>query len=205
MPKCRVGQLATAEAPQESFALQARPVAGATRRVGAIARQQHVHVHVVGARLQPGEEAFHPVPDLLRPGAFAFDHPPACLGAELAPRRVEGNALLLREFLEVLLAFGVGLGLPGLDRAAAQRSGLVGNDEPIVDADGATEATAGLARAQRGVERELAGGGRVVRQVAVPAARLARVAPGGETLRRIAGSDDLPAAAAPAGAPLRLL
>src|SRR4029077_10426369 len=105
---------------------------------------------------------------------------------KLAPRRVEGDAPLLREFLQVLLAFGVGLGLPGLDRTAAQRAGLVGNDESIVDADGAAEATAGLARAQRRVERELAGGGRVVRQVAVRAVQLARVAPGVETLRRIA-------------------
>ena len=143
-------------------------------------------MHLVGACLQPGEEAFHPVPDLLRPGALALDHPAARLGGQLAPRRVEGNAPLLREFLQVLLAFAVGLGLPGLDGAAAQRAGLVGNDQPIVDADGAPEATAGLARAQRRVERELAGGGRVVRQVAVCAVQLARVAPGVQRLRRIA-------------------
>src|SRR5207247_11052805 len=100
--------------------------------------------------------------------------------------RGEPDAAVLLGCLQVRLAFVVGLGLPGLDRAAAQRAGLVGDDEPIVDADGAPEATAGLARAERGVERELTGGGRVVRQVAVRAVQLARVAPGVQRLRRIA-------------------
>ncbi len=102
-------------------------------------------MHLVGFRLEPGEEALDAVPDSLGPFAFAFDHPLAALGAELAPGRVERDAALFGELLQVFLTFRVGLGLPGLDGAAAKRLTFIGNDEAVVDADRAAEAAAGLA------------------------------------------------------------
>src|SRR6185437_15910929 len=126
------------------------------------------------------------IPDALVPGAFALDDPAAVLGLELAPRHIERYAALLGELLHVLLAFGVGLGLPGLHGPAAQGFGLVGNDEPVIDTDGAPEAAAGVACAHRRVERKEAGGGLLVRAVALRAVQRARVTPGGERPRRVA-------------------
>src|SRR5262249_13101647 len=73
--------------------------------------------------------------------------------------------------------------LPGLDRPAAQRAGLIRDDEAVVDADGAPEAAAGVARPERRVEGELAGGRLAVGEVALGAVQVARVAPGVGHLR----------------------
>src|SRR5580704_10872936 len=140
--------------------------AGAAGGVGAVARQQHAYVHLVGAGLEPREEALHAVPDLLAPRALALDHPAARLAAELPPRGIERNAAQLRELLQVLLALSVGLRLPGLDGTGAQRLGLIGDDEPVVDADGAPEAATGVAGTERGVEGKRARGRRAVAEVA---------------------------------------
>src|SRR6185312_5020692 len=123
--------------------------------------------------------------DLARPGALALDHPVARLGRQFAPRHIQRDAAQLRELLQVLLALGVGLGLPGLDGAAAQRLGLVRDDEAVVDADGAAETPARVAGAERRVERKLARVRLAIRQVAVGAVQLARVAPGVQLLRRV--------------------
>ena len=187
----RICELAAADAPEEAGGLQQRAVAGAAGRVGAVARQQHPHVHLVGARLEPGKEAPGAVPDLARPGSLAFDHPAACLGGKLAPGGIERNPAKLRELLQVLLAFGVGLRLPGLDGTPAQRARLVGDHQPVVDADGAAEAAAGLARPQRRVERELARGRGAVGEIAVGAVQFTRVAPGVQRLGRVGIVDDL--------------
>ena len=95
-----------------------------------------------------------PYQTFLLPLAFAFDHPVALRVVELAPRRVERDAALLRVLLQVVLAFLDDWRLPRLDRAAAQRLALVGNHQAEVDADDAAEAAAGLAGAERRVERE---------------------------------------------------
>src|ERR1700730_14222898 len=60
-----ISKLTIAEAPQECISLQPRTVVRLTRRIGAIARQQHAHVHLVGLGLQPGEKALRAVPDTL--------------------------------------------------------------------------------------------------------------------------------------------
>ena len=52
-------------APQQRVGLEPRAAAGVAGRVGAIARQQHAHVHLVGLALQPLEEALDAVPDFL--------------------------------------------------------------------------------------------------------------------------------------------
>ena len=93
-----IGQRLVTDPPQQRLGLQARAVADAAGSVGTVARQQYAHVHLVGACFQPGEEALHPVPDLLRPGAFALDHPLARLAAELAPGSVQGDAAQLANF-----------------------------------------------------------------------------------------------------------
>src|SRR5262249_8605094 len=141
----RVRELAAADAPLQRFGLEPRAVARRAGRVRAIARQQHAHVHLVRLRFEPLEEAFAAVPNVLAPGAFAFDHPFAVIGAELAPGAVEGDAALLRELQEVVLALFIRLRLPGAHGAGAQRLALVGDDEAVVDADGAAEASAGFA------------------------------------------------------------
>ena len=91
-----------------------------------------------------------------------------------------GDAALAREPNEVALALAVGLGLPGLDRAAAQAEILVRNDEPVIDADGAAEAAAGLAGADRGVEAEAAWVRLPVRDIAVGAVQAGRESKGRE-------------------------
>src|SRR5258706_12743018 len=153
-----VGVLLRSDAPQQRLGLQARAVAGRTRRVGAVARQEHAHVHFVGLGFQPAEEARDAVPDA-RPGfspahplGLAFEHPPALFRSEITERNVERNAALLRVLLDVVLAVVKAGRLPGPDRAFAQRLRLVRYDEAVVDADHAPEAAAGLAGAERRVE-----------------------------------------------------
>ena len=51
-----------AQAPEQRVGLEPRAVAGRARRVGAVLRQQHADVHLVGLGLEPGEEAPHAVP-----------------------------------------------------------------------------------------------------------------------------------------------
>src|SRR5882757_7305380 len=153
-----VGVLLRPDPPQQRLGLQARALASRTRRVGAVARQEHAHVHLVGLGLQPPEEARDAVPDA-RPGfspayplGLAFEHPPALFRSEIAERNVERNAALLRVLLDIVLALVKAERLPGTDRAFAQRLRLVRDDEAVVDADHAPEAAAGLAGAEGGVE-----------------------------------------------------
>src|SRR5260221_5246383 len=152
------GVLLRSDAPQQRLGLQARAVAGRTRRVGAVARQEHAHVHLGGLGLQPPEEARDAVPDA-RPGfspahplGLAFEHPLTLFRSEIAERNVEWNAALLRVLLDIVLTFVKAGRSPGPDRAFAQRLRLVRDDEAVVDADHAPEAAAGLAGAERRVE-----------------------------------------------------
>jgi hypothetical protein len=169
----RVCQLSRADAPQERIRLQPRAVARHAGRVGAVTRKQHADVHLVCLRLEPREEALHAIPDALRPFSFAFDNPFTAFSAQLTPRGIQRNAPLLGELLQVLLTLGVRLRLPRLDRAAAQRFALVGNHQAVIDADGAAEAAAGLAGADRGVEGEQARIRRLIRAIALGAVQLA--------------------------------
>src|SRR5690606_13650053 len=59
--------------------------------------------------------------------------------------------------LEVVLAFLEARRLPGLDRALREAQGFVGNDQAEIDPDDAAEAPAGVAGAERRIEREQAG------------------------------------------------
>src|SRR5262245_43565891 len=103
-------------------------------------------MHLVGAGLQPLEEALRAVPDALAPVSFAVDDPLAMRGGELPPWPIERHPALARELLQILLALPVRLGLPGTNGTAAQGLVLIRNHEPVVDADRASEAAAALAR-----------------------------------------------------------
>ena len=171
------------ELPQHRVGLEPCTAASGARRVRAVARQQHADVHLVGLGLQPGEEALHAVP-LARPGlapahpiGVAVDHPAAVRLVHVAPRDVEREPVLPRHLLEVVLALAIALRLPRPDRARAQRLRLVGDHEAVVDADHAAEAAAGLARADRRVEREEARHRLGVVDVALGAVQVAREAP----------------------------
>ena len=172
------------ETPEQRLVLEPRAIAGRARRVAAVLRQQHAHVHLVALGLEPLEEPAHAVPDLLLPLALAVDDPAPLLVGELAPRRVERDAALAAVPQQVVLAFAVRLGLPRPDRAAAQRLAGVGDDEPVVDADDAAEAAAGLAGAERRIEREQARRRIAVVDVAVGAVQVGREAPHRRRRRR---------------------
>src|SRR5216110_2100692 len=62
-----IGILLRPDAPQQRLGLQAGAATGRTRRVGAVARQEHAHVHFVGLGLEPPEKARDAVPHA-RPG-----------------------------------------------------------------------------------------------------------------------------------------
>ncbi len=195
-----IRQLAAAEPPQQRFGLEPCAIARETRRVCAISGEQHAHVHLVRLGLEPFEEAPGAVPDVLAPRPFAVDDPRLVRFAQLAPRAIERDAALLAELDEVVLTFLVRLRLPRANGSAAQGFAFVRDDEAIVDADGSAETFAGFARAHGRVEREEAGDRLAVRQVAVGAVELARVAPGFEASRRIAVVDDVHLNAAAADA-----
>ena len=146
--------IARSEPPQQCVGLQARAIADGARRVGAILRQEHANVHLVGLGFEPLEKASHAIPDVLRPIALAFEHPLLLLGCEIGPRRVDGNIALACELDQIVLTLFIGLRLPGTDRSCAQGLGRIGNDEPEVDADDATETTTAFAGPERRVERE---------------------------------------------------
>src|ERR1700743_1196621 len=94
-PQHRISQLLASQAPKQRLGLEPRTITRLARRVRAIARQQHTHVHLVGFGFQPGEETLRAVPDAFVPVAFALDHPLAALGAELAPGCIQRNTALL--------------------------------------------------------------------------------------------------------------
>ena len=173
-----------AEAPEQGLRPQTRAAAGLAGAVGAVFREQHPDVHLVGLGLEPREVAAHAVPDILRPLPLAVDHPAALLLGQVAPRHVERDAALLAEAREVGLALARDAALPGADRAAAQRERLVRHHEAQVDADRAAEAPAGRAGADRRIEgEEIRRRVRVV-PVAVRAVQVRREAPRRALARR---------------------
>ena len=170
---------ALADLPQQGLGLQARAPAGGAGRVGTVARQQDPDVHPVAARLQPLEEPSRAVPLLVLPGALAVEHPAPVLLGELAPRHVHRHAAPAGEGQQVVLALLVRLGLPRLDGAALQGPGVVGHDEAPVDAHGPAESAAGVAGADRRVEREEVRHRVAVVDVALRAVQVGGEAPGG--------------------------
>ena len=160
---------------QQRIGLQARAFAGRAGRIGAVLRQQHPDVHLVGLALQPVEKPPYAIPDAgpgflpVLPLGLALEHPVAVFRAQLPPRCVEWNAALFRVFREIVLALLETRRLPGADRAVAQRLRFVRHDQTEVDADHAPEAAAGVAGAERRIEGKQARHRLAVLDVAVGA------------------------------------
>ena len=134
-------------------------------------------MHPVALALEPVEVAAHPEPVAIAPPAVPLDDPLALLRPEVAPRHVVRHPDPLRLLEEVALVGQVGLRLKRLDRSFAQGQALVGDDEVVVDAHLAPESPAGVAGADRGVEREEVGD---------------RVAPGDVATRTFEGGGEPP-------------
>ncbi|MPM35769.1 hypothetical protein SDC9_82363 [bioreactor metagenome] len=167
-----IGIFAGANTPQQALGLQARAAAGRARRVAAVLGQQHADVHLVGLALQVLEEALDAIPllvPLALPVRRTADDPLLLLGGELVPGGVARNASGLGVAHEVVLRLFPRRRLDGLDRPGAQRELVVGNHQPVIDADHAAKASAGVARAHGRVEREHRRNRLAVAQVAVGA------------------------------------
>src|SRR5690348_5520369 len=135
-------------------------MAGLAFRVRPVLREQHADVHLVRLGLEPPEEAAHAVPRARPRFAPAFplrlplEDPCPVFLRKIPERRVERNLPFLCVFLEIVLALLEARALPRTHRAFAQRLRFIRYDEPKVHADHASEPAAGLARADRRVERE---------------------------------------------------
>ena len=155
-----VGILLRAQAPQQRVALEPRALAGGAGRVGAVLRQQHADVHLVGFGFEPVEEFAHAIPGAgpgllpAHPIRLAFEHPLALRLGELAKRRIERNAAFVGVLHQIVLAFAEARRLPRPDRALAQRLPFVRDDQAEIDADDAAKAAAGVAGADGRVEGE---------------------------------------------------
>ena len=176
----RIGLGLAADAPQQRLELEPRAGAGGAFGVAAVLGQEHPDVHLVGLALQVLEKAVHAVP-LLVPVAVpvrrAVDHPvPLGLG-ELVPGGVARNAGVAGVLHQVVLALLPGGRLHRLDGAVAQGLALVRDHQPHVHADDATEAAAGLAGAEGGVEREQRRRGVGIADVALGAVQAGGPAP----------------------------
>ena len=143
--------------PVEGLRLEPGAAAARAREVAAVPREEDPDVHPVALALEPVEVAAHPEPMAVAPPAVSLDDPLALLGGEVAPRHVVRHPDPLRLLDEVALVGEVGLRLERLDRSLAQGKALVGDDEVVVDAHLAPEPPAGVAGADRGVEREQVG------------------------------------------------
>ncbi len=162
-----LGDRLAPEAHRERGRIQARAAARSARRVAAVARQEDADVHLVALLLEVREEADDAVPR-----ALPFPHDPPLLRGQVLPGNVAADAVLPARALEVGVRALVRGGVERRDRALVERLLRIGDHLQLVDADEASEALAGGARAARRVEGEVRG-----RRVLVPAAaRAAREA-----------------------------
>src|SRR5947199_3487563 len=164
-----------AEPPEQGVGLQSRAAACGAWRVRAVLRQEHSDVHLVRLALQPGEKALHAIPRSgprtipADPLIFAFEDPTTMPRIEIAPWNIEWHGTLFRVLHEIILALAKTWRLPRPHRAAAQCLAVIGHHEPMVDPDHAPKAATRLACAERRVEREQAGAGILVMDVAIGA------------------------------------
>src|SRR5208282_4912808 len=143
------------------------------------------NVHFVRFGLEPGEKSPYAIPNVFLPFAFAIDDPRALFGGEFAPRDVERNAAFAREAHQIGLTFLVGLGLPRLDCTRFQAQRRIRDHQVVVDSDAASESAAGLARADRRIETEVAGARVLIGDLAIRAMQAGREAPRSRGITRI--------------------
>ncbi len=111
-------------------------------------------MHFVGARLHPLEPAPNAPPALRVANLVAIDEPRELCRRPLVEGLSKRNAGLLGVLLELAAFPGRGLALPRSNRALVGGQLVVRDHAVEVDLDGAPEAAAGLARADRAVEAE---------------------------------------------------
>ena len=136
------------DTPQQTFGLQARPGTGGAFGVAAVLGQQHPDVHLVSLALQVLKKPPHAIPVLVPlavPVGRAVDDPVLLLGRELVPGRIARNACAFCVAHQVVLAFGPGGCLHGLNGSSAQGELVVGDDQAHVHPHHPAKATAGLA------------------------------------------------------------
>ena len=159
------GQGVAVPLPAQGLGLEARAPAGGAGVVGAIAGQEHPHVHFVGLRLEVAEESLEAVP-----GAGPFLAGLAVVGIAvddiiLLLRREGGKRHVSRDFpfpgkdAEVLLRLAVNLALPRLEGPGVDGERVVGDGQAVVDVDDAAETAAVRAGTQRRIEGEQRGRG----------------------------------------------
>ena len=121
-------------------------------------------MHLVGAALEPLEEALDTVE-----GAIPLDDEATLSGGQIFPRAILGYLAPTAKRHQVVLTFGVALGLPRPHRAFTERPSRIGNDEIEVDAYRPAETLARFTGTERAVEREQIGDGLRVGDIALGA------------------------------------
>ncbi len=172
--RVEVGEAATAEAKREGLLLEPRALAGFAGLVLAIAREEHPHVHLVGAALHPPKPAADAPPPLRVADLVPFDDPLPLRVGEGRDGDVGGDARLLRVLEELAALPGSRPALPRPDRTVGQAQRRVGDHLVHVHADGAAEAAARPAGTHGTVEREHPRRRTAEAPVAVGAAQVAR-------------------------------
>ncbi len=114
-------QRVAAPFPAERLGLEPLSAAIRARIVGAVAREEDTHVHLVGRLFEPAEKPLQPIP-ILRPllavllavARFAVDHETLLLGCERGEWDVGRDFLLLREDEQVFFGLAVDFASPSI-------------------------------------------------------------------------------------------
>ena len=142
-------EIEIADAVRARDAVEPAAVARLAERVLAVAREEHAHVHLVGAPLEPLEPRANAGEFAAFPGPFAVEHQ-ALLGLrEDGPRHIHGDLRALAELHQRAALPLRAVAVPRFDGALRERLVGVGDDLVPVDADDAAEALAVSARAER--------------------------------------------------------
>ena len=106
-------------------------------------------MHLVTLGLEPIKEALCTIPVTVFPFALPLNNPLLVILAEFFPGCIGGYASILGKAHHVRLALDIAFGLPGLHGAVCQCPIFIRNDQVVVDAHRATEATTGFAGTHR--------------------------------------------------------
>ena len=116
-------------------------------------------MHLVGFAFEPFKVSTGAVPLALpvaREIRCTIDHPVAGVFREIGPGDIGCDTGTVGQSHQVVLAFGKGRGLPGLDSPLGEAQASIGDDQAPIDADDAAKAAAGLAGTDGRVERKQA-------------------------------------------------
>src|SRR5690606_28315770 len=148
-----LSQMLAARPVAQCLGTEPLPLAAFTQIVRAVPGQQHAHVHLVGAGLEPTKPAEHSRKQALFPVPIAFEDPITLALAELDPGLVERDRMALAQLLELRTLPLGRAAAPGPDGALSQRQVRVRNDLVERHSQRAAEAAA----LRTGSERRLEG------------------------------------------------